>query len=1172
MLRVFSFSLKRRRLIPFPLLRRTFSSSPPPPTAKPPINPVETLNKPNNSSQNAPTIHHNHTITPLSSLSSSRTTLLALSATLISTFYLLSLTRPDPPDSQPDHNNNPLTHDFQHAINRIINKMKQTGVAATVLWKSLTSVLCSANYEVRSGFESKVAALLADIAAANESRRVAIVGAGGGAVVDWLIQMVARTGDSCGTQAESARALAYLIADPNVCEAVFERPHVVPNLLRFIFSTQPSKKQKRRSSFDSSDSLKGKSMLVAAIMDIVIANCESADKVVFKPSLPGNAEMRDIAAAIEVIEEGGLHLDEAPGSDEDGDSEIKGIGIKVLGGTSVLGLARNDSLSQASLSSAAIPGLWDDLHSQHIAVPFAAWALANWAMASEANRSHIQELDCDGNAVMTALIAPERSVKWHGSLVARLLLEDQNLPLNESVPDWCFSLLSTVSQASKAVDIPLTQMALSAFLISIKRSPEAQKVVMEKGLHQMRETVKRTTKHKPTQEALAKVLELLSTGDMHMSLEESQKWSAILFPWVFDETSTVAMRSSAINILSCILEDHGPFSVPISQGWLAILLTDILGSQKTKSKGSKQPKSGQVKTQIYQSNIVAATQIANQLTDAVVNLAGNQLGTATESDDSFPLADLLSLEPFVGPFKSLNKDNLSKTNAADSAIATLKGIKALTDICSEDPLCQNKMVDFGVLCLLRRFLLQDDYEKLAANETYDASRAMEAQERIPNVSGEHTNANSTGSTSVRVPPTAHIRRHSARLLNILSVLPNVQKVILEDKTWREWLENCANGKVTGSNDLKTQSYARAILLNVLCNDPNVRDPVNGDITDKKNTCSQFTDMIYLINPEKPHWKCPEQIYESPTKKQDSRTAGDGDYVDSGDKPLARVANDSNLSTADGESCKISDNPNLDVVFVHGLRGGPFKTWRLSEDKSSTKSGLVEKIDEEAGKQGTFWPGEWLSSDFPYARMFTLRYKTNLTQWSGASLPLQEVSAMLLEKLIAAGIGNRPVVFVTHSMGGLVVKQMLDQAKAKHDNLVKNTVGIVFYSCPHFGSKVADMPWRMGYVLRPAPTIGELRSGSPRLIELNNFIRQLHKKGALDVLSFCETKVTPIVEGYGGWALRMEIVPIESAYPGFGKRVVLESTDHVNSCKPLSRIDPSYKETLDFLYTLKKHKS
>ncbi|KAG4954013.1 hypothetical protein JHK87_039607 [Glycine soja] len=57
---------------------------------------------------------------------------------------------------------------------------------------------------------------------------------------------------------------------------------------------------------------------------------------------------------------------------------------------------------------------------------------------------------------------------------------------------------------------------------------------------------------------------------------------------------------------------------------------------------------------------------------------------------------------------------------------------------------------------------------------------------------------------------------------------------------------------------------------------------------------------------------------------------------------------------------------------------------------------------------------------------------------------------------------------------------------------------------------------MGFVLRLAPTIGELRSGSSRLIDLNDYIRNLHKKGLLDALSFCE---------------------------------VLESANHINSCKP-----------------------
>lgn len=1057
------------------------------------------------------------------------------------------------------------------------------------------------------GFELRVAALLADIAAANAGRRAAIVGAGGGKVVDWLLETVATPGVGLGTQAEAARALAYLIADSNVCEAVLGRPRAVPNLLRFIFSCHPqrSKKHTRRSSFDISDSLKGRSMLVAAVMDIVTSNCDDLDKKSVKSTLPKNAEMRDIAAAIEVIEEGALHMDETSGNEDDdnGDSSMKGIGIKILEGSTVLGLARtngptnvehldagrtegvelapkkmalqrtfDNSVAQGNLLSAVVPGLWDDLHCEHVAVPFAAWALANWALASEENRCHIQELDQDGHAVMTALGAPERSVRWHGSLVARLLLEDRNLPLNDSVPEWSSSLLSTISQASKNEDIPLALVALSAFLVSVERSSEAQRVVMEKGLYLLRDIVKRTAKHKQVQEALAKALELLSTGDTHLSLEESQRWSAILLQWVCGRSSSDIVRSSATKVLSCILEDYGPYSVPISQGWLAILLSEILGFSKASSvKGNAQPKSDKVKNQIDQSNMLSAGQIANQLAGAVVGLAGNQLETATQSLDTLPLADLLSIEPFVGPSKVLKKDGRPRISAADSALATLKGIKALTELCAEDVSSQDRVTEYGVLHLLRRFLLCDDYEKLAAIEAYDASRATEVAQRVSDAPAESSLPENNGSSNVRVPPTGHIRKHAARFLTILSLLPKVREFIVKDDAWCRWLEDCANGKIPGCNDPKLQSYARATLLNVLCN-----DQVDGDDSSVSGNaggssiCPRYDDVIFLINPELPHWKCLKRIGRNAAPGSNSSVAGPNSE-NFGDSPGKRSSDEEILSRSGDVSHNglNSELPPLDVVFVHGLRGGPYKTWRITDDKTSTKSGLVERIDQEAGNEGTFWPGEWLSTDFSEARLFTLKYKTNLTQWSGATLPLQEVSSMLLRKLVAAGIGDRPVVFITHSMGGLVVKQMLYKAMTENlDSLVKNTVGVVFYSCPHFGSKLADMPWRMGLVLRPAPTIGELRSGSPRLIELNDFIRQRNKKGLLDVLSFCETKVTPIVEGYGGWAFRMEIVPIESAYPGFGELVVLDSTDHINSCKPVNHTDPSYTETLDFLRKLK----
>lgn len=359
---------------------------------------------------------------------------------------------------------------------------------------------------------------------------------------------------------------------------------------------------------------------MAAIMDIVTSNCDTIEKTPFKSTLPGNAKMRDIAAAIQVIEEGGMYFDEPEKGDDsdDGNSGIKGIGIRILEGTTVLGLSRtrglaplgdldtnagerppktfallskHDNSSQTNLSSAVIPGLWDDLHCQHVAVPFAAWALANWAMASGTNRSYIQELDRDGEIVMTALMAPERTVKWHGSLVARLLLEDPNLPLSDSVSEWSSSLLATVSHASKTEDVSLAQVALSAFLVSVDRSDKAQKMVMEKGLHLMRDSARKTRKHKAVQEGLSKALELLCTGDMHLSLEESQKWSGILLSWVLGKVASDTVQSSATRILSRTFEDYGPHSVPISQGWLTLIMNEILNHSKMMSnKGANLPK------------------------------------------------------------------------------------------------------------------------------------------------------------------------------------------------------------------------------------------------------------------------------------------------------------------------------------------------------------------------------------------------------------------------------------------------------------------------------------------------------------------------------------------------------------------------------------------------------
>uniref|UniRef100_F6ZP39 Protein SERAC1 n=1 Tax=Equus caballus TaxID=9796 RepID=F6ZP39_HORSE len=166
----------------------------------------------------------------------------------------------------------------------------------------------------------------------------------------------------------------------------------------------------------------------------------------------------------------------------------------------------------------------------------------------------------------------------------------------------------------------------------------------------------------------------------------------------------------------------------------------------------------------------------------------------------------------------------------------------------------------------------------------------------------------------------------------------------------------------------------------------------------------------------------------------------------------------------------------DVLFIHGLMGAAFKTWRQQD---AEHQGPTDEASEDEARHTTCWPKTWLARDCPALRIISVEYDTSLSDWR-ARCPMERKSIAfrsneLLRKLRAAGVGDRPLIWVSHSMGGLLVKKMLLEASKKPEmnTVINNTRGIVFYSVPHHGSHLAEYSVNIRYLLFPSLEVKEL---------------------------------------------------------------------------------------------------
>ena len=71
---------------------------------------------------------------------------------------------------------------------------------------------------------------------------------------------------------------------------------------------------------------------------------------------------------------------------------------------------------------------------------------------------------------------------------------------------------------------------------------------------------------------------------------------------------------------------------------------------------------------------------------------------------------------------------------------------------------------------------------------------------------------------------------------------------------------------------------------------------------------------------------------------------------------------------------------MDVVFVHGIRGGAFATWRREGVQNLQPGHKPGNLD-----HPYCWPSTWLPQDVPEARLLSMEYAAPASGWEVSML-------------------------------------------------------------------------------------------------------------------------------------------------------------------------------------------
>ncbi|KAI0144132.1 hypothetical protein F4776DRAFT_661226 [Hypoxylon sp. NC0597] len=289
-----------------------------------------------------------------------------------------------------------------------------------------------------------------------------------------------------------------------------------------------------------------------------------------------------------------------------------------------------------------------------------------------------------------------------------------------------------------------------------------------------------------------------------------------------------------------------------------------------------------------------------------------------------------------------------------------------------------------------------------------------------------------------------------------------------------------------------------------------------------------------------------------------------------------------------------DKPcKVNVVFIHGLRGHPERTWTSGDEAGGEpqppksrrqrlsnmlhwKEAISSDDSEsrgEAPRGQVFWPRDFLVRDLPDARIWTYGYNADVIGGLFQSNNQNSISQHgrdLATKIKRDIEYKEPIVFVAHSLGGLLIKDALSRSEGLH----LRTNFILFLGTPHRGSSYAE--WGQIAVNLASLALQDSNSNILRGLEVNGEVLDSIHERFTNIVAESKIKIYSFQEarGVSGMkGLHNKVVDDFSSKLGLPSELeTVQSIDanHTEMVKCKSRGDPQYRDILSVLRHIIRH--